>query len=138
MQKTKLGISVGLVGAILYFMGLFSGYVAIALLVGYVLLCEENMWLKKAAVKAVAVMLLFSFISAIVNLIPNAINLIDSIATVFGGHFYISIISKLVNVIVNVLNILQKLLLLILGVKALNQGTITVPVVDNLINKYMG
>lgn len=138
MQKTKLGISVGLMGAILYFMGLFSGYVATVLLVGYVLLCEENMWLKKAAVKVLSVMVLFSFISAVVNLIPNAINLIDSIATVFGGHFYISIISKLVNVIVNALNILQKLLLLVLGVKALNQGTITVPVVDNLINKYMG
>ena len=138
MQKTKLGISVGLMGAILYFVGLFSGYVAITLLVGYVLLCEENMWLKKAAVKALAVMMLFSFASAIINLIPNFINFIDDIAIIFGGNFYISIISKLVNMIVSALNILQKLLLLILGVKALNQGTITVPVVDNLINKYMG
>lgn len=78
MQKTKIGISVGLFGAANYFMGLF------------------------------------------------------------GGEFYIGFISNLVNAVVSALSIIEKLLLIGLGVKALNQGTINVPVVDNLINKYMG
>ncbi len=46
MQKTKLGVSVALMGAALYFLGLFSGYVALIILAGYVLLMEENVWLK--------------------------------------------------------------------------------------------
>ncbi len=45
MQKTKLGVSVALMGAALYFLGLFSGYVALIILAGYVLLMEENVWL---------------------------------------------------------------------------------------------
>lgn len=138
MQKTKLGISVGLLGAGLYFMGLFSGYMVTVLLAGYVLLFEDNEWLRKAAVKAISVMVLFSFIGTIVNLIPNAMNFIDYIVSIFGGNFYIAFISNLVNAVVTALNVIEKLLLLGLGVKALNQGTIAVPVVDGLINKYMG
>ena len=42
MQKTKLGISVGMLGAVLYFMGIFSGYLLVAILAAYVLLYEEN------------------------------------------------------------------------------------------------
>lgn len=138
MQKTKLGISVGLLGAGLYFMGLFSGYLAAVVLAGYVLLCEDNEWLKKAAVKAVSVMVLFSFVDAVINLIPNAMSVIDYIFSMFGGNFYIPFISNLVNAVEAVLNIIEKLLFLGLGLKALNQGTIAVPVVDGLINKYMG
>ena len=138
MQKTKLGISVGLLGAALYFMGLFSGYMVTVLLAGYVLLFEENKWLRNAAVKAVAVMVLFSFVSAIINLIPNAMSFIDYIVSMFGGNFYIGFISNLVNAVVTALSVIEKLLLLGLGVKALNQGTIAVPVVDGLIKKYMG
>ena len=54
MQKTKLGISVGLLGAAIYFTSLFSGYLVPVILTGYVLLFEENDWLRKNAVKAVA------------------------------------------------------------------------------------
>lgn len=137
MQKTKLGVSVGLLGTSVYFMGLFGGYTVVVLLAGYILLCENNEWLRKAAVKAVSVMAAFSFLIAVVNLIPNAISFIDSFVSIFGGHFYIAFLSNLVNMVVAALNILEKLLLLGLGIKALNQGTISVPVIDKLIDKYM-
>lgn len=42
MQKTRLGISVGMLGAAIYLTGLFSGYLVAVLLTGYVLLFEEN------------------------------------------------------------------------------------------------
>lgn len=137
MQKTKLGISVGLLGAALYFMGLFSGYMVTVLLAGYVLLCEDNAWLRRTAVKAVSVMVLFSLASAVVNLIPNVMGLMDSFVSIFGGHFYISFISNLVSTVVTALNLIQKLLMLVLGLAALSQGTIAVPVVDKLLDKYM-
>lgn len=47
MKKTKLGISVGLLGAMLFFSCYFGGYTIAIIIAGYVLLFEENAWLKK-------------------------------------------------------------------------------------------
>lgn len=137
MQKTKLGISVGLLGAALYFMGLFSGYLVTVLLAGYVLLCEDNEWLKKTAVKVISVMALFSFVGVVINLIPNTFGVISNIITLSGGSFHVAYISDITNVFLSIFNLIEKVLLLILALKALNQQTISVPVVDGLINKYM-
>ncbi len=137
MQKTKLGISVSLLGAAIYFTSLFSGYLVPVILAGYVLLFEENDWLRKNAVKAVSLMVFFSFIVVVINLIPNAINFIDYIASIFGGNVYIAFISNLVNAITSAIDIIEKVLFIGLGLKALNQGNISFPVVDKLINKYM-
>lgn len=138
MQKTRLGISVGMFGATIYLTGLFSGYLVAVLLAGYVLLFEENGWLKRSAVKAVSLMVFFSFITVLINLIPNAINCIGYVASMFGGSFHIGFISNLVSAVTSAIDIIEKLLFIGLGVKALNQGTIAVPVVDKLVSKYMG
>lgn len=138
MRKTKLGISVGLLGAAIYFMGLFSGYLVAVVLAGYVLMFEENSWLRKSAVKAVSVMAFFSLLITVLNLVPNAISFIDNIVSIFGGSFHVAFLSNLISAAVAALNIIEKLLMIGLGINALNQGTIAVPVVDNLINKYMG
>lgn len=138
MQKTKIGVSVGLLGAAIYFMGLFSGYLTVVLPIGYVLLFEENEWLRKSAVKAVALMVVFSLAAAVMNLIPNVIGVLDNLASIFGGSFHIGFLSSLVYAVTEALDILEKLLFMGLGVRALTQGTIAVPAVDGLINKYMG
>ena len=138
MQKTRLGISVGMLGAAIYLTGLFSGYLVAVLMAGYALLFEENGWLKRSAVKAVSLMVFFSFITVLVNLIPNAMSCIGYIASMFGGSFHIGFISNLVSAVTSAIDIIEKVLFLALGVKALNQGTIVVPVVDKMINKYMG
>ena len=138
MQKTKIGVSVGFLGAAIYFMGLFGGYLVTALLVGYVLLFEENEWLRKSAVKAVSLMVTFSLAIAVINLLPNAISVFDDIAAMFGGSFQIGFLSNLVYAITEVLNIIEKLLFIALGLRALTQGTIAVPVVDELLLKLWG
>lgn len=51
--------------------------------------------------------------------------------------FYAGFISDLVSAMTSIIDIIEKLLFIGLGVKALNQGTITVPVVDKLVRKYM-
>ena len=45
-MKSNLGISVGLLGAVAYFAGLFGGYVPLLVVVGYILLREQNYWLR--------------------------------------------------------------------------------------------
>lgn len=135
MQKSKLGISVALVGAALYFSGLFSGYLAVIILAGYVLLMEENVWLKKAAVKSVALLMFFSIILAVIGLIPSLIGFIDDILNIFGGSFHISFLTNIINMLRSGINLIQIVLFLILGLKALNQGTIPVPVIDKMVDK---
>ena len=137
MQKTRLGISVGMLGAAIYLTGLFSGYLVAILIAGYALLFEENRWLKRSFVKSVSLMVFFSFITVLINLIPDAMNCISYVASMFGGNFHVGFISNLVSAVTSVIDVIQKVLFLALGVKALNQGTIVVPVVDKLINKYM-
>lgn len=138
MQKTKLGVTVGALGAITYFAGFFSGYMVAILLAGYVLLFEENAWLKRSVVKAIVLLALFSVTIGIINLIPDAIGFIDKIANVFNGNFSIAVVNRIVAVVVSALNILEKILFLGLGIKALNQGTIVIPFIDSKVSKYMG
>ena len=137
MQKTRLGISVGLLGAAIFFSCFFGGYTVAIILAGYILLFEENAWLKRATVKGVALMFGFAVLSAAIYLIPNAITLIDSIFNVFGGNFYITFVSNIIDVVNNALGIIEKLLFIVLGLKAFNQGTVKIPVIDSLVNKYM-
>ena len=136
MQKTKLGISAGLLGAAVCFSGLFGGYIITTLLVGYILLFEENVWLKKTGIKVLAVMFSFSLLYTIIGLLPNGIGLINNVFDIFGGTFSINIITKIVNLIRSVLNLIETVIFILLGIKAFNQGTIRISIVDNLVNKY--
>lgn len=138
MQKTRLGISAALLGAVICFSGLFSGYLLVFLLTAYVLLMEENIWLKKTAVKTVAVLIIFSLLSAVLGLIPDLINVIDDIFTIFSGSFSIRFLTNIIYALRSILGFLETLLLLGLGFKALNQGTIKIPMIDKLVDKAFG
>ena len=137
MQKTKLGISVGLMGAIAYFAGLFSGYLVAILIFGYIMLVEDNPWLRKTAVKSVVLLVSFSLISAVVGLIPDFVSFIYSIVNVFGGHISLSVITNIVSVITSALGILKTVVFIALGLKAMTQGTVNIPVVDSVTDKNM-
>lgn len=137
MQKTKLGITVGALGAITFFAGFFGGYLAAIVLAGYALLFEENAWLKRSVVKAVVLMVFFSVTVAIVNVIPDLLEFVGNIASVFNGNFSIIKVNQIVNVLVSGLNLAEKVLFLGLGVKALSQGTIVIPFIDKKVSKYI-
>ena len=72
-----------------------------------------------------------------VDYVPNAISLISSVATLFKGGFSVLVLTNIVAVVHNVLDFIEKVFLTILAVKSLNQGTIAVPFVDNLVVKYL-
>lgn len=137
MQKTKLGITVGALGAITFFAGFFGGYLAAIVLAGYALLFEENAWLKRSVVKAVVLMVFFSVTVAIINVIPDLLEFVGNIASVFNGSFSIIKVNQVVNVVVSGLNLVEKVLFLGLGVKALSQGTIVIPFIDKKVSKYI-
>ncbi len=137
MEKTKLGISVGLMGALMFLISLVGGYVAAILAAGYILLREENRWLKESAIKAVAVLVGFGLLSALIGLIPEAFGFIQSFVLMFGGYldtpaFY----QQFINVLTILLAILKTIVFVMLAWKALRQETVTIPVIDRLLKKH--
>lgn len=136
-MKTKLGISVAMMAAGTYLLGLFSGYLALVLIAGYVLLCESDEWLKKSVVKALVITVVFSVISAVIGFIPNAISIVDDLVSIFGGNFSILFLSRIVTFINTVLSVFEKLLMLALALLAFDNKTIKLPVIDSFIEKHM-
>jgi uncharacterized membrane protein len=137
MEKTKVGISVGIAGAAIYFAAYFGGYIPAILLGGYVLLKEENDWLKRTAVKAVATLMCFSVLYAVIGLIPDALGWISSLVSLFNGIFSYTVVNKILNVITDTIDIVRTVAFLMLGIKALTVSTIKIPFVDDFINKYI-
>ena len=137
MHKSNFGVSVGAVGAAAYLLTLFGGYTPALLLVGYILLFENNNWLKRVAVKAIVLQFLFSLSNLVIGLIPDVIGVLNSFASVFGGNVYISFISLLCNALQDLLSLVKVVLMLVLSLKALKQSTVVIGFIDNLINKCM-
>ena len=136
-MKTKLGISTALLAAIAYFMGLFSGYVALAIIVGYILLCESDAWVRKAAVKAVVICIVFSVVVSLLNLVPGLFGIIDDACNIFNGSFNLYVATRIITFLVSILNFTEKLLLLFLGFKALKNQDVAIPELDKFLDKHM-
>ena len=138
MEKTKLGISQGMLGAVVYFTAALLGYISIFILGGYILLVEKTEWLKKCVIKAVVLMLLYSLLSTVIGLIPQMFSFSSGEDALLGGYYlYLTGAYSIVAAILVALNFVRIGLFIALGIKALNEKTITIPVVDKLIDKYM-
>lgn len=136
MQKTRFGVSVGVTGAAVYLLSLFGGgYTPMLLLAGYVLLFEENGWLKRTALKAVVLAFLFSLVNLAIGLLPEMIGIIDSFANMFGGHVYIRFLSGLCSGLSQLVNLVKVILMTALALKACKMRTIIIGFVDQLVNK---
>jgi len=134
MEKTKLGISVGLLGAILYFTGMFN-FIVLILLVGYVLIFETNEWLRKSALKAVMVVIVFSIVSTLIGISNNILSILNTPLSLIRIPFRLSWPFGIDSILLNILSIAEKLLLLLLGFKAFSQGSLSLGPIDNIIDK---
>ena len=134
MQKTKLGITVSLFGAALYFIGLIN-FLGLIILAAYVLLFEENEWLKRTAVKAVTIVVTFSLIRIVFVFSNDIFGFINNIIHWFDSSSSISWPLKLDSLVLNIVNALEKLVLFILGLKAFSQSSLSVGPIDKVVNK---
>ncbi len=137
MEKTKLGISVEMLAAATFGVALCGGYVSSIVLALYILLREENQWLKRMSVKAVATMMIFDVFALAIGVIDDVINWISSFVSLFDGVVEVYKLTSVVSLCIQVISIAQVVFLVVLAVKALKQETIKIPVVDNFINKYI-
>ena len=137
MKNLKLGIPTALYGAIMFFTALFDNYLIPILMAGYILLTEEELLLRRSAVKTVALLIVFALGSAAINLLPDFFSLINHFVSLFGGFFYVSVISELAGIANDALDILKTVLFVLLGVSALQQKKIAIPVIDKMLDKYI-
>ena len=138
MEKTKLGISAGMLAAIVYFSTAVFGYLALLVVGGYILFVEKTEWLKKCVIKAVVLMLLYSLISTVIGIIPQFLSFGGGEDGLFGSYYlYLTGTYQIVAVVLVVLNLMRIVLFIALGVKALQEKTITIPIVNRFISAYM-
>ena len=117
----------------------WSGRSLLGLLVlaGYVLLVEDNQWLRLSAVKAVAVYLFFTFVIQAVGYVPDVLGIISDAGNLFNAYVSVPVLNDIVTLVKDLIYLAEKIFLMVLGVKALNQGTVAVPFVDKLVVKYL-
>ena len=137
MEKTKLGISVALTAVVVTLLGYYGGDVIGGIAIGYVLLQEQNEWLKKHALRVLALMLSFSVASTLLWLIPDVLNLFYSFMELFNVHIYINVVNSCFNFLGNVLSLLKTVVFVLLAYSAFTQKEFKVPVVDKLIEKVV-
>lgn len=90
-----------------YFSGICGGLLVAAVLTGYILIAESNLWLRRSAVKAIVLMIVFSVINIIVNLLPDGISAIESLAGMFRLSMNEFVVSNLALFITKVFDIIK-------------------------------
>lgn len=137
MQKTKLGISVALMGAGLYFMGIFS-FIPAFLLAAYVVLFEESAWLKRNAIRMVVIVTGFYVLLTGVDMLQEIWGVVNSILgwiPFLNLHFSFPL--NLDSIANNIISFLENLVLLLSGFKALSGNMIKVDFADKLLSKHL-
>ncbi len=136
MQKTKLGISVGLMGAILYFLALFcSEPIILIAAIAFVLFAEENVWLRRTAVKVLALIFIFKVIYLIIGFVPDMLDILNDIINIFTTPLSFSIINKLVDLGNDVVYVVKYIVFIVFGIMAFFQKSLPIPGIDSFIKK---
>jgi len=136
MEKTRIGVSVGLMGAALYLAGMAGGVLAFLVLAGYVLLFEKNAWLRRTAIQAGVIVFSFMIAGALIDLIPSLASGLTNLVGIFGGHLTIRPLSSLGGLLGNILSIARILLFVALALRALKQQSMPIAQADKLVNDH--
>lgn len=137
MEKTKLGIPVTVMAALVCLLGYYGGYVIAGVAVGYVLLVEQNAWLKKSALKVLSLLLCFSVASTVIYLIPNIVSMIESLAFIFTEEYFEGSYYRVFEFFSSLLNLLKTVLFVLMGCFWLAGKDLKIPVLDKLLDKLL-
>lgn len=135
MEKTKLGIPVGVFAAIIYFIAVIGGYnslIVLILALGYVMMKEDNQWLKKAVFKALAIFLAYYVFVELLGLFDSILSLPSTLTN--GKMKAIVIPFNFINIIESLLSLVRYALLLFLGFSAFKQKDLPIASIDNVLN----
>lgn len=135
MEKTKLNLSVAMVAAAAWLLGLYGGYVITGILIGYVLLKEESQWLKKNCLRVLIVMLTFSVAFTVINLLPNLLELLYSFLRIFKVNIYLDFVHSIFNLLYSAVSFIKTVVFLLMAVAAALNKDFKIPVLDPFVEK---
>ena len=136
MEKSKLGISIALFAALMFLTGHLN-VIVMVLVAGYILLREENAYLKKTAVGTIVLYLAFAALSLCIGLLSNVFSFFN-----FGNWMYEYVYSayKVTNSFFSSLNTLvdiaEKIVFGLLALFALLGKEVKIPVIDKFLEKH--
>lgn len=136
-MKTKLGISVAFMTALLYCSGIFGGLTVLLLVAGYVLLAEENTSLRQTAAKVLAIVFAFTLATQALSLIPDVLNIIPRLLSIFGVYFAIPYVDSIFGFLSNLLYLAQDIVLIVMGVFAVLGKNLPIKPLDDLVQKHI-
>ena len=139
MEKTKLGISVGLLGALVFVSG-YTSLTVLALVGGYVLLKEENSTSKKYVVYAAALLIAFLAASMCISAIETVFDFLNFnswMTSVDGLSTVYRVIMALFETLTDILYIAEILVFGFLALMALVGKEIKIAFLDKLVEKHM-
>ena len=134
MGKTKIGIKASLFGAGIYFLAIM-GLFPLVLAVGYVLVIEQNDWLKRVALRAIGIVIIFGILSALVGILSNSSALLNDIVNLFDGSINLIQLNRVISLINRTLSIVQTILLLIFGFATLKGKDKPFNPIDKLVSE---
>ena len=140
MEKSKLGISIGLFAAIIYFIGATNNLLIVAVITAYILLCEPAEWLKKMSVKALILTVFFTVIITLTNYVLSVLSaFVGTVNNIAGYGIAFNIVNfifyTLPSLIRTLISVFQVLLFVLFGFKAYKQEDIKIDLIDNIIDK---
>ena len=144
MNKTKLGISNYMCDGIIFILAaittFYSGQTIFAwpfiALIAFVLLKEDDLWLKASVLKAVLVILFFILIPFLLGFVDNILSFVNFFVRIAGAEA-ISDGWNIIGFFNNIVYVVEKIFLLLLALFAFKGKTIKIPVVDGIIRKHL-
>ncbi|MBQ7097886.1 MAG: hypothetical protein IJN96_07380 [Clostridia bacterium] len=140
MNKTKLGISANAYAALVFASGLF-GIIPAIILTGAVLILEDNEWLKRMAVKAVAFIVVINIFHVVLMLLPNFLDMLKNLLLAAGADSIVIDVFSKVELVFSVfqkgLTIFADVMLILYAYMAYCGKYAKVLFVEGFVNKNM-
>lgn len=133
MERTRLGLSIPVMGAMVFLVFLTGGYVAGLLLLGYILLYEENAELKRVAVTALLITVGLSLLNALIGFLPDVIRVFESFLSMFGVYLDGGFVDRFFNFLYCIFNVLKTVVLVGFAALTMMGKPIKLSFVDKLI-----
>lgn len=137
MLKTKMGVSIALVGAAMYFLGAVA-FTPAVLLAGAMLIMEDNQWVKRQAAKMIGVVIVFSLLGIAVGWIDDVVSILNTIVHWFSKDAkYLSVPGNLDSLLRTIIGAAEEVFLIVMGFMALKMKEVRFGVIDKLLERFM-
>lgn len=138
MPKAALGVSIGILAAATYWTGLISDLVAI-LLIGYILIKEEDNWLRSVALKAGIIIVGMAAITTVTGFFTQGVNGFNALLNLFDrDQFYNTVLGRIGTLLDYICLIVKDVVLLIAGYQAFRYQDFRIGFIDRIVYNHLG